>query len=386
MGAWRNSWYDVSSMTTDSADLYSVLGVPRDASQDDLKKAFRRLAMDFHPDRNKDSDAEAKFKQVNAAYEVLSDPEKRSRYDRFGAAGIGGAGSQGFQGHEGFGGFGDIFDAFFRGTAGRRAGPQPGSDLRASVQIDLEEAVKGLEYELNYERVERCPDCRGTGQEGAATKPQCPECQGQGEIRRVQQSLFGQFVNVATCPRCRGEGTTVTDPCKNCRGQGLHRVKNTRMVKIPAGVDDGSQIRISGEGDHGPRGGPAGNLYVELHVKPHEVFKRVDDSLVYDLPLNIAQAALGTEVEIPTIDGDPVELKLKPGIQHGQVHVIRGKGVPHLRGGQRGDLLVRTHVVTPQKLTKAQKDLLTKLAESLGTPEVPEEDNSVFDRIRSAFS
>jgi molecular chaperone DnaJ len=163
-------------------------------------------------------------------------------------------------------------------------------------------------------------------------------------------------------------------------------VKNTRTVKIPAGVDDGSQIRISGEGDHGPRGGPAGNLYVELHVKPHEVFKRVDDSLVYDLPLNIAQAALGTEVEIPTIDGDPVELKLKPGVQHGQVHVIRGKGVPHLRGGQRGDLLVRTHVVTPQKLTKAQKDLLTKLAESLGTPEVPEEDNSVFDRIRSAFS
>lgn len=373
-------------MTTESADLYSVLGVPRDASQDDLKKAFRRLAMDFHPDRNKDPEAETKFKQINAAYEVLSDPEKRSRYDRFGAAGIGGAGSQGFQGHEGFGGFGDIFDAFFRGTAGRRAGPQPGSDLRASIQIDLEQAVKGLEYELNYERVERCPDCRGTGQEGGATKPQCPECQGQGEIRRVQQSLFGQFVNVATCPRCRGEGTTVTDPCKNCRGQGLHRVKNTRTVKIPAGVDDGSQIRISGEGDHGPRGGPPGNLYVELHVKPHEVFKRVDDSLVYDLPLNIAQASLGTEVEIPTIDGDPVELKLKPGTQHGQVHVIRGKGVPHLRGGQRGDLLVRTHVVTPQKLTKAQKDLLTKLAESLGTPEVPEEDNSVFDRIRSAFS
>lgn len=373
-------------MTTDSADLYSVLGIARDASPDDIKKAFRRLAMEYHPDRNKAPEAETKFKQVNAAYEVLSDPDKRSRYDRFGAAGIGGAGAQSFAGHEGFGGFGDIFDAFFRGTAGRRAGPQPGSDLHATVEITLENAVAGIEHELAYERVERCPDCRGTGQEGAATKPQCTECQGQGEIRRVQQSLFGQFVNVATCPRCRGEGTIVSDPCNKCRGQGLHRVKVNRAVKVPAGVDDGSQIRISGEGDHGPRGGPPGNLYVELRVKPHEVFRRVDDALVYDLPLNIAQASLGTDVQIPTIEGDPVDLKLKPGTQHGQVHVIRGRGVPHLRSNTRGDLLVRTHVVTPTKLSKQQKELLAQLAESLGTPEIPEEEPSVFDRIRSAFS
>ena len=373
-------------MTTDSADLYTLLGVARDASPDEVKRAFRRLAMEYHPDRNKAPDAEAKFKQINAAYEVLSDPEKRARYDRYGAAGIGQGGAQGFAGHEGFGGFGDIFDAFFRGTAGRRAGPQPGADLHATVTIDLEDAVHGVEHELNYERVERCSDCRATGQEGATQKPGCPECNGQGEIRRVQQSLFGQFVNVATCPRCRGEGSIVDSPCKTCRGQGQRRVKVSRVVKIPPGVDHGSQIRLSSEGDHGPRGGPPGNLYIELNVRPHEVFKRVEDALVYDLPLNIAQAALGTEVKIPTIEGEAVDLKLKAGTQNGEVHVVRGKGVPHLRGAGRGDLLVRTHVVTPTKLTKAQREVLTKLSESLGTPDVPEEDPSMFDRIRSAFS
>lgn len=373
-------------MTTESADLYSVLGLERSASPDEVKRAFRRLAMDYHPDRNKAPDAEAKFKQVNAAYEVLSDPEKRARYDRYGAAGVGQGGAQGFQGHDGFGGFGDIFDAFFRGTAGRRAGPQPGADLHATISLDLEDAVRGVEHEISYERVERCQDCRATGQEGAMQKPGCPECEGKGELRRVQQSLFGQFVNVTTCPRCRGEGSIVDNPCKNCRGQGQTRVKVSRVVKIPAGIDTGSQIRLSGEGDHGPRGGPPGNLYVELNVRPHEVFKRVDSELVYDLPLNIAQAALGAERKIPTIDGDEVELKLKPGTQTGEVHVIRNKGVPHLRGNGRGDLLVRTHVVTPTKLTKAQKDLLGQLAETLGTPDVPEHEASVFDRIRNAFS
>lgn len=373
----------MTTNSTGNADLYGVLGVPRDASADDIKKAFRRLAMQYHPDRNKEATAEAKFKEVNAAYEVLSDPEKRSRYDRFGAAGVGGA--QGFQGHEGFGGFGDIFDAFFRGTGTRRAGPQPGSDLHATLTITLEEAVAGSEHELSFERVERCPDCRATGQAGATEKPQCSECQGAGEIRRVQQSLFGQFVNVATCNRCRGEGTIVSDPCKTCRGQGMRRMPVTRSVKVPAGVDTGSQMRIAGEGDHGPRGGPPGHLYIELNVAPHEVFKRVDDDLIYDLALNIAQASLGTDVQVPTIEGDPVELKLKPGVQHGEVHVIRGRGVPHLRGSARGDLLVRTYVVTPTKLSGDQKELLRRLAESLGTPDVPE-DPSVFDRIKSAFT
>lgn len=374
-------------MTTNSAgnaNLYETLGVPRDASADDIKKAFRRLAMQYHPDRNKAPDAEAKFKEVNAAYEVLSDPDKRARYDRYGAAGING-GAQGFQGHEGFGGFGDIFDAFFRGTGSRRAGPQAGSDLHATLTISLEEAVSGADHELSFERVERCADCRATGQAEGKERPQCPECQGAGEIRRVQQSLFGQFVNVAMCTRCRGEGSIVSDPCKTCRGQGLKRVPVSRTVKIPAGVDTGSQLRISGEGDHGPRGGPAGHLYIEINVAPHETFKRADDDLIYDLPLNIAQAALGAEVQVPTIEGDAVDLSLKPGVQHGEVHVIRGRGVPHLRGSGRGDLLVRMHVVTPTKLSGDQKELLRRLAESLGTPDVPS-DPSVFDRIKSAFS
>lgn len=371
-------------MTTGTEDLYGILGVARDASQDEIKRAFRRLAMEYHPDRNKSEDAEQRFKQINAAYEVLSDPEKRARYDRFGMSGVGGAGAQGFQGFEGFGGFGDIFDAFFRGTGSRRGGPQPGADLRATFTLTLEDAVFGSEQEISYERTERCDDCRATGQADGAERPVCPECNGAGELRRVQQSLFGQFVNVAACPRCRGEGSVVTDPCRTCRGKGLVRRERTRAVKIPAGVDDGSQIRLSGEGDAGPRGGPHGDLYVELTIQPHEVFRRVDQNLVYDLPLNIAQAALGAEVDIPTLEGDTVELKLKPGVQHGEVQVIKGRGVPHLRGSGRGDLLVRTHVVTPTKLSADQKELMKQLAASLGTPEVPE--SSLFDRLRDAFS
>ena len=372
-------------MTTGTDDLYATLGVARDASPDEVKRAFRKLAMEYHPDRNKEPEAETRFKQVNAAYEVLSDTEKRARYDRFGAAGIGNAGAQGFSGHEGFGGFGDIFDAFFRGTASRRAGPQPGADLRATMTLTLEEAVFGVEREISYQRTERCADCNATGQTGGAARPVCPECKGQGELRRVQQPVFGQFVNVAACGRCRGEGSIVTDPCKTCRGNGLNRVRVTRTVKVPAGVDDGSQLRISGEGDHGPRGGQPGHLYVELRVREHEQFKRVDNDLVYDLPLNIAQASLGIEIDIPTLDGEQVELKLKPGVQHGEVHAIRGKGVPYLRGNGRGDLLVRTHVVTPTSLTKDQKNLLAKLPESLVTPEMPD-DPSIFSRIRDAFT
>ena len=372
-------------MTTGTDDLYGTLGVARDATPDDVKRAFRKLAMEFHPDRNKEEGAEARFKQINAAYEVLSDPEKRARYDRFGAAGIGNAGAQGFTGHDGFGGFGDIFDAFFRGTASRRAGPQPGSDLRATMTLSLEEAVFGVEQEIVYQRTERCADCKSTGQVNGVARPECPDCKGQGELRRVQQSVFGQFVNVAACGRCRGEGSIVTDPCKTCRGNGLRRVKVSRSVKVPAGVDDGSQLRISGEGDHGPRGGQPGHLYVELRVRAHERFKRVDNDLVYELPLNIAQASLGMDLEVPTLDGETVPLKLKPGVQHGDVHAIRGKGVPYLRGSGRGDLLVRTHVVTPTTLTKEQKNMLAKLADSLGTPDVPE-DPSLFSRIRDAFA
>lgn len=369
-------------MTTQQ-DPYSVLGVTRDASAEDIKRAFRKLAMEYHPDRNKEDGAEDRFKSVNAAYEVLSDPEKRARFDRFGQAE--GGNGQGFAGFETMGGFGDIFDAFFRGTAARRAGPQRGADLEARLTIDFEESIFGAEKEITFHRTENCKDCRGSGQRGGAARDTCEACDGSGEIRRVQQSLFGQYVNVAACPTCEGEGSVVTDACTTCKGKGQQRVRVSQHIKVPAGVEGGSQIRFAGEGDAGARGGPNGNLYIELQVEPHEVFARADRDLLYELPLNIAQAALGTTVQVPTIDGDEIELELKAGTQHGELHTIKERGVPHLRGSGRGNMLVRTHVVTPQKLSDDQKELLTQLAESLGTAEVPE-GGSIFDRIRGAFS
>ncbi len=368
-------------MTTQQ-DPYSVLGVTRDASAEDIKRSFRKLAMEYHPDRNRDAGAEDRFKAVNAAYEVLSDPEKRARFDRFGQSGGNG---QGFAGFESMGGFGDIFDAFFRGTASRRAGPQRGADLEARLTIDFEDSIFGAEKEITFHRTENCDDCRGSGQRGGGARDTCEACQGTGEIRRVQQSLFGQYVNVAACPTCEGEGSVVTDACPTCRGAGHRRVRVTQHIKMPAGVEDGSQIRFAGEGDSGARGGPNGNLYVELRVEPHERFTRMDRDLVYELPLNIAQAALGTTVQVPTIDGDDIDLEVKPGTQHGEMHTIKDRGVPHLRGSGRGRMLVRTHVVTPSKLSDDQKELLVQLADSLGTPDVPE-DGSLFDRIRGAFS
>ena len=374
-------------MTNAQHDLYEVMGLSRDASQEDVKRAFRRLAMEFHPDRNKDEGAEDKFKAVAAAYEVLSDPEKRSAYDRFGMAGVGsGNGQQGFNGFDGYGGFGDIFDAFFRGTASRRAGPQRGADLRTTLTVEFAQAVFGAERELEFERVERCVDCKGTGSMPNSRATQCPECHGQGEVRRVQQSLFGQFVNVATCERCSGEGEIITDPCGSCRGRGARRATVKRTVRVPGGIDDGAQIRISNEGDAGSRGGPSGSLYVLVRVQPHTVFAREDDALIYELPLNVAQAALGSTVEVPTIDGDPVMLKIDAGTQHGHVSVVRGRGVPHLRDDGRGDLLVHVNVVTPTKLSDEQRELLARLAESLGTPVIPADTGgSILGRIRDAF-
>ena len=368
-------------MTTQT-ELYDILEVSRDATQEEIKRAFRKKAMEFHPDRNKAEDAEERFKEVSAAYEVLSDPDKRSSYDRFGMAGVGN-GAQGFAGQD-FGGFGDIFDAFFRGTGVRRSGPQRGHDLRAILALSFEDAVFGTDHELEFERVEACSDCRGRGQADGKPLETCPECQGSGELRRVQQSLFGQFVNVATCNRCGGEGSVVTKPCKECRGRGTKRVAAKKTVKIPAGIDDGQTLRISGEGDAGHRGGPAGNLYVEVRVEPHERFIREDDNLVLELPVNIAQAALGTEVAIETLEGERHEVSVEPGTQSGRIVTLKGLGVPHLRGGGRGDLLVQVNVVTPTKLDEEQRQLLEQLAESLGTPGGHE--SGLFERIRDAFS
>lgn len=373
-------------MATTKRDYYDVLGVPRNASTEEIKKAFRRLAMQYHPDRNKEDGAEARFKEISEAYEVLSDPEKRSAYDRFGHAGLQGFDfGRGFEGFD-FGGFGDIFDAFFGGTATsrRRAREaQRGADRRVDIEIDFEEAAFGCEKEIKVERVERCRRCSGSRSEPGSQPLRCQVCDGTGQVRRVSRNFFGQFVNIATCTRCQGEGQIVSNPCRDCRGSGRERRLRTLSVKIPAGVSDGSRMRLSGEGDAGSNGGSPGHLYVYISVRPHPFFTRDEDDLIYDLEMNPAQAALGFEAEIPTLEGDTASLRIPPGTQSGRVFVLKGKGMPRLHGGGRGDLLVRASLVIPTNLTDEQRELFRKLAESFGTP--VDSDKGIFGRIKDAL-
>ncbi|MCC6958250.1 MAG: molecular chaperone DnaJ [Dehalococcoidia bacterium] len=375
-------------MATGQRDYDEVLGVSRSADAQELKKAYRKLAMEFHPDRNPSEDAAAKFKEINQAYEVLSDDQKRQAYDRFGHAGVDGQGG-GFDGFQGFeGGFGDIFDAFFGGGqrgGRRRRGPARGADLRFNLRLTFEEAIFGVDKEIEFQRQERCTRCSGKGAEPGTELATCPDCNGAGEIRRSQQSIFGQFVNVAPCGRCSGEGRIVPNPCEDCRGTGRLRAPRKIAVKVPAGVDDGSQIRLAGEGEAGARGGEPGNLYVVLSVADHEKFQRVEDHIVLELPVNVAQAALGAELSIPTLDGD-MTFEVPAGTQSGEDFVIRGKGVPHLRGAGRGDMVVRVTVVVPESLSDDQRELLEKLAETMGTPTLPRRSKGFFERIRDAMA
>ncbi|MGE0599359.1 MAG: molecular chaperone DnaJ [Dehalococcoidia bacterium] len=375
-------------MATEQRDYYEVLGVDRNADAQTLKRAYRKLAMDYHPDRNPSADAAEKFKEINQAYEVLTDDQKRAAYDRFGHAGVEGAGAAGgFDGFTHFDGFGDVFDAFFGGgrRGGRRRGPGRGADLRYNLRITFEEAVFGTEKEIEFQRQERCSRCAGKGAEPGTELETCPECNGAGEIRRSQQSIFGQFVNVSACGRCGGEGRIVPNPCTECRGTGRTRQPRKIVVKVPAGVDDGAQIRITNEGEAGPRGGEAGNLYVVLAVSQHEHFQRVEDHIVLELPVNLAQASLGAELSIPTLDGD-MELEIPAGTQSGEDFVIRGKGVPHLRSAGRGDMVVRVTVVVPETLTDRQRELLEELASTMGTPTLPKHHKGFFERIRDAMA
>jgi molecular chaperone DnaJ len=345
-------------------DYYNVLGVDRNATQSQIKAAYRKLAFQYHPDHNHEDGSEERFKEVNEAYEVLSDPEKRDTYNRFGHSGEGFFG-RGFEGF-GFDGVGSIFDAFFGGrtTTSTRQGPERGADLHCNIAITLEEAAFGIEKEINVSRTESCSQCHGAGSRPGSQPEQCPECNGSGQVRRVQQSIFGRFTNITTCSRCRGEGRIITDPCPTCRGTGRERFQRSIMVKIPAGVDNGSRIRLSGEGDKGARGGSSGNLYVSLSVKEHEYFVREDDDIIYELPVNFAQAALGTEVEVPTLHGD-AKLKVPSGSQNGHVFQLKNKGIPHLRGRGQGDQLVVLKVVTPGSLTRKQRQLFEELAKDL---------------------
>jgi molecular chaperone DnaJ len=374
--------------TEQKQDYYDVLGVARGAGAEELKKAFRRLAMQFHPDRNQEAGAEARFKEVNEAYEVLSDPEKRALYDRFGhAATQGGADgfARGFEGF-GFGGLGDIFDAFFGGAQSRtQRGPARGADARRSITLTFSEAVFGADKEFDIQSAELCSVCNGLRAEPGTEPERCAQCGGSGEVRRAQQSIFGQFVNVAMCDKCRGEGRVVTHPCKNCRGIGREKRKRRLSVKIPAGVDDGSQMRLTGEGELGNHGGPRGNLYLQLNVKPHEFFRRDEDDLILDLDLNFAQVGLGDEVDVPTIDDEPHKLRIPAGTQTGETFVVRGKGVPHLRGGGRGDMIVHVIVTTLANPTKEQKELLKQLAASMGTAVKPQEDRGIMGKLKDAL-
>lgn len=377
-------------MATEQRDYYEVLGIDRNADAQALKRAYRKLAMDYHPDRNPSADAAEKFKEINQAYEVLTDDQKRQAYDRFGHAGVDGAGAAGgFEGFTHFDGFGDVFDAFFGGGGrrggGRRRGPGRGADLRYNMRITFEEAVFGTEKEIEFQRQERCTRCAGQGAEPGTELTVCPECNGAGELRRSQQSIFGQFVNVSACGRCAGEGRIVPNPCTDCRGTGRTRQPRKIVVKVPAGVDDGAQIRITNEGEAGPRGGEAGNLYVVLGVAEHEHFQRVEDHIVLELPVNLAQASLGAELSIPTLDGE-MELEIPAGTQSGEDFVIRGKGVPHLRGAGRGDMVVRVTVVVPESLTEKQRELLEELASTMGTPTLPKHHKGFFERIRDAMA
>lgn len=369
-------------------DYYEVLGVGRDADENAIKSAYRKLARQYHPDVNKSEDAEERFKEINEAYEVLSDSEKRSAYDRFGhAAAQGGFGAGGpGAGFDGFPGFTDIFQEFFGGFGGMRGaqrGPARGSDLRYDLEISFQEAVFGVEKEIEVSRQELCPQCQGSGAEPGTKPIRCPQCNGTGEVRRAQQTILGQFVSVTTCPRCNGEREIATTPCTMCRGQKRVRVTRRLAVNVPAGVDDGMRIRLANEGEPGERGGPGGSLFVVLHVKPHPVFQRQETDILLELPVNIVQATLGTEIEVPTLDGMS-KLTIPPGTQHGAIFRMRGKGVPVLRTNRRGDQLVTVRVVVPDRLNEKQRKLLQELGESLGLESLGKDNRSVFEKFMDA--
>ncbi len=352
-------------------DYYEILGIDRNATDEEIKRVFRKLAFKYHPDHNHDDRAGEKFKEVNEAYEVLSDRDKRAAYDRFGHGGAEGLFGRGFEGFD-FGGFGDIFDAFFGGAAtATRQAPQRGADLRYSITITFEEAALGCEKEVTISRTENCSLCQGVGCKPGSQPIRCPNCNGTGQVRRVHQSLFGRFAHTATCEQCHGEGRIITEPCPRCRGTGKEKHKRDILIKIPAGVDNGSQIRLSGEGEAGTRGGSPGNLYITLSVKEHEFFTRYNDDILYELSINFAQAALGTEVEVPTLGGK-TKFKVPAGSQTGQIFRLKGQGIAHLPRGGHGDQLVMLFVVTPDSLTEKQRQLLGELGESLSPANMPD--------------
>ncbi len=379
-----------------AADFYDLLGVSRSASADEIKKAYRKRARELHPDANPDNpDAGERFKELSKAYAVLSDDQQRARYDQFGEAGVGnGAGGVNFDdlfGGAG-GGLGDIFDAFFGGGSGspfgggRRgpSGPPRGQDMEVAVAISFEQSVFGDQIPVEIKLPIACDECDGSGA-GEGTKPvTCSECSGSGQVRRVRQSVLGQMVSTSPCPRCGGLGEVITTPCATCRGEGRITRDTSYTVDVPAGVVDGSTLRLTRRGAAGPRGGAPGDLYVHLRVRPHDRYRREDNDLVTDVSISIAQASLGTTIELPTLDGDE-DLYVPAGTQSGHEFVLRGRGVPRLQGRGRGDLRAIVQIEVPTKLTPEESALLRQFAAIRGEP-VVEQGNSLFSKIKSAFS
>jgi molecular chaperone DnaJ len=372
-----------------ATDYYRVLGIARGADENEIKRAYRLLARKHHPDVNSDKvAAEHKFKEINEAYEVLSDPQKRANYDRFGHAGVGEGGFGGFGGGAASAeGFGDIFDMFFGAARGggaqapRRNGPARGNDLRYDVEITLEEAFHGTQREISFNHLAACATCKGSGAEPGTLISACDRCSGTGVMRQVRQTPPGQFVTQTTCSKCGGDGQMIPSPCQVCRGRGRIEQEKTLSVKVPAGVDDGSRIRISGSGEAGARGGPDGDLYVYLSVKRHERYRRDAMDLYIDVPVSFPQATLGGEIDVPSMDG-PIPLTLAAGTQSGSTYRLRGRGMPSVRGSTRGDQLVTVHVVVPTKLSKRERELLEAFANEGGDRV---EERSFFERFKEAF-
>ena len=370
-------------------DYYELLGVPKNATKEDLKQAFRNLARQYHPDVSQETNAEDRFKEINEAYAVLSDDQKRATYDRYGHEGLRGFNGMGqnYDVWNDFPDLADIFGQFFgfggQSSGSRRNSPRRGADLQYRVELSFEEAVFGVEKEISITRDETCASCNGSGAEPGSKPTRCTTCNGKGEVRQVRQTLLGSMVQVATCSKCNGSGEINTNPCKVCHGRGLDRKTLNKVVKIPAGVDTGNQIRLAAEGQPGVNGGPKGNLYLVIEVKPHQYFRRRTNDILLDLEINVAQATLGAEVEVPTVDG-PAMLKLAPGTQPGKVLQMRGKGVPHLRDNVRGDQLVIVNIEIPKRLTTEQRQLFEQLAKSLGS-EVHPQEHSFLDWIKEAL-
>jgi molecular chaperone DnaJ len=350
-------------------DYYEILGVSRNATSEEIKKAFRKLAFQCHPDHNSDPEATEQFKEVNEAYEVLCDAEKRASYDRFGKVGTSDF-QNGFDSFN-FGGFGDIFEAFFGGatTTAKSRSPKKGSDLQAKLTLTFEEAAFGVDKHIEVVRIENCTLCHGVGSKPGTNPQKCPECNGTGQVRRTQESLFGRFVQVTTCSKCQGDGTTITDPCPECKGDGRVKAKRKIAVSIPAGVDESYRVRLNGEGQAGIYGGQPGDIYINFIIEPHAVFLREGNDVLCELVINIAQAALGGNIEVPTLEGTAT-LKIPPGTQNGKVFQLKGKGISRLDGKGKGDQLVQVLIATPQSLNEKQKKLFEELAKTLPQHEV----------------